>query len=74
MSDRKRRGAKTQKPRAAAASGPTMSVEEAAELLGVGRDAAYQGVRQKKIPALRVGRYWRVLREPLTRMLAGEAR
>jgi len=70
---------RNQKARRAAKSwkgdeSPTMSVEEAAELLSVGRDAAYQGVRQGKIPAMRVGRYWRVLRAPLARMLQGETR
>lgn len=48
----------------------TVSVEEAGTLLGIGRDAAYQAVRSKKIPALRIGRYWRVPRVALDRMLA----
>lgn len=34
----------------------TVTVEEAAQILGVGRAAAYEGVRSGDIPAIRVGR------------------
>jgi len=64
----------TKSPRARASAGATMSVEEAADVLGIGRDAAYRGVRAKTIPALRIGRFWRVPRVALDRMLQGEAR
>jgi excisionase family DNA binding protein len=47
----------------------TMSVEEAAAMLGVGRDAGYEGVRRGQIPALRVGRAWRVPRAALMKKL-----
>jgi excisionase family DNA binding protein len=47
----------------------TMSVEEAAAALGVGRDAGYEAVRRGQIPALRVGRAWRVPRAALMKML-----
>jgi excisionase family DNA binding protein len=46
-----------------------MSVEEAAELLGLSRGAAYQGVRSGDIPALRVGRRWLVPRARLLELL-----
>jgi len=38
----------------------TRSVPEAAELLGIGRNAAYEAVRRGQIPAIRVGRRWLV--------------
>jgi excisionase family DNA binding protein len=47
----------------------TLSVEEAADLLGIGRDAGYNAVRTGEIPALRIGRYWRVPRAALMKML-----
>ena len=34
----------------------TMTVEEAAQCLGLSRNTAYQGVRTGAIPAIRVGR------------------
>lgn len=37
-------------------STPTLSVEEAAQLLGIGRSAAYDAVGRGEIPVLRVGR------------------
>jgi excisionase family DNA binding protein len=51
----------------------TMSVEEAAAMLGVGRDAGYEAVRRGQIPALRVGRAWRVPRAALLKMLEAPA-
>lgn len=38
----------------------TCSVEEMAAILGVGRAAAYAAVRSGQVPAVRVGRSWRV--------------
>jgi excisionase family DNA binding protein len=51
----------------------TMSVEEAATMLGVGRDAGYEAVRRGQIPALRVGRAWRVPRAALMKILEAPA-
>jgi excisionase family DNA binding protein len=34
----------------------TLTVEETAEILGIGRSAAYEGCRRGEIPSLRVGR------------------
>lgn len=45
----------------------TLSVEEVAELLGVGRSAAYEAVRRGEIPSIRVGR---LLVVPTARLLA----
>jgi excisionase family DNA binding protein len=50
----------------------TYSVDEAAQLLGVSRTAAFGAVRRGEIPGIRVGKRRLVLREALDRMLAGE--
>jgi excisionase family DNA binding protein len=34
------------------------TVEEAAAVLGIGRTAAYEGVRSGEIPAVRIGKRW----------------
>jgi excisionase family DNA binding protein len=45
----------------------TITVEDAAQLLGIGRSAAYEAARRGDIPTLRIGR--RVL-VPVPRLLA----
>lgn len=50
----------------------TLTVEEAAELLGVGRTSAYEGVRSGEIPAIRVGRRWLVPRAAFMKFLEGQ--
>ena len=51
----------------------TMTVEEAAAVLGIGRGLAYEAVRRGKIPAVRIGRRLLVLQAALDRLLAGSA-
>ena len=51
----------------------TYSVPEAGAQLGVGRDAAYQAVRNGEIPVIRIGRLLRVPRIALEKMLSGGA-
>jgi excisionase family DNA binding protein len=51
----------------------TVTVEEAAELLGIGRNAGYEGVRRGEIPSIRIGKRLLVPRAALERMLNGEA-
>jgi len=51
----------------------TFSVEEAAELIGVGRSAAYEAVRRGEIPVIRIGRRVLVPRSRLFQMLNGSA-
>lgn len=51
---------------------PTISVEEASRWLGISRTAAYQAVQAGEIPALRVGRRYRVITRKLFQMLGGE--
>ena len=49
----------------------TVTVSEAAEILGVGRASCYEGVRSGRIPAIRVSpRRIVIPREALERMLA----
>lgn len=35
---------------------PTVTVEQACEILGVGRNSGYEGVNSGQIPSIRVGR------------------
>jgi excisionase family DNA binding protein len=46
-----------------------LSVEEAAALLGISRDLAYDLVAQRELPALRLGRRLVVPRRPLEEAL-----
>ena len=48
----------------------TLTVEEAARLLGIGRGLAYEGARTGTIPSLRLGRRIVVPRAGLERLLA----
>ena len=48
----------------------TLTVEECARFLGIGRSAAYEGVRSGQIPAVRVGGRWLVPLVALDKMLA----
>lgn len=45
------------------------TVEEVAELLRIGRSAAYEAVRRGQIPALRLGRRLRIPRSALDQLL-----
>ena len=49
----------------------TYSVDEVAELLGIGRSVAYECVRNGSIPATRVGRRWLVPRKRFHAWLDG---
>jgi excisionase family DNA binding protein len=48
------------------------SVEDAARILGIGRNQAYAAVERGTIPALRMGRRWLIAHATLERILAGE--
>ena len=50
----------------------TLTVEEAASILGVGRTLAYQMAREGRLPVIRLGRRLLVSRSALERMLEGE--
>lgn len=47
----------------------TLTVEEAARVLGIGRNAAYDGVRDGAIPSIRIGKRIVVPRVALARLL-----
>jgi excisionase family DNA binding protein len=49
----------------------TLSVDEAAKELGIGRNQAYAAARRGEIPTIRIGHRILVLREPLKRLLGG---
>lgn len=49
----------------------TISVEEAAQLLGISRPTAYQAVRTGDLPAIRVGKRWLIPRSRLEALLDG---
>jgi excisionase family DNA binding protein len=48
----------------------TITVEEAGRRLGISRSAAYRCVERREIPALRLGRFWKVPIDAFDRMLA----
>ena len=51
---------------------PTISVEQAADVLGVSRSAAYRAAKNDEIPTFRVGRRLLVPTAKLLSMLSGE--
>lgn len=48
----------------------TLTVDEAAQLLGVGRSTAYEAVRRGEIPVVRIGKRLLVPMAALEKMLA----
>lgn len=50
----------------------TLTVEEAAALIGISRAFAYEAVRRGEIPSIRIGRRVLVPRAALHRLLAGD--
>ncbi len=55
-------------------SAETMTVDEAAKQLGIGRNQAYEAAKNGQIPCMRIGRRFLILRQPLQRLLNGEKR
>lgn len=51
----------------------TLTVEEAAGLLGISRNLAYELVARKELPSVRLGRRLVVPRQALVRLLDGES-
>lgn len=50
----------------------TLSIPEAAERLGIGRNSAYDAARRGEIPTIRIGKLLRVPVVRLERLLAGD--
>jgi excisionase family DNA binding protein len=51
----------------------TVTVDEAARRLGLGRNATYEAVRKGEVPAIRIGKRWLIPVAVLDRMLRGSA-
>ena len=51
----------------------TLTVEEAAKELGIGRNQAYEAAHKGEIPTVKIGRRILVPRVAFERMLSGEA-
>jgi excisionase family DNA binding protein len=47
----------------------TVNVEEAGQILGIGRNSAYEAVRRGEIPVIKIGKLLRVPVAALERML-----
>jgi excisionase family DNA binding protein len=47
----------------------TLTVSEAASLLGLSRNSAYQGIKRNEIPHIRVGKRFLIPRQALERLL-----
>jgi excisionase family DNA binding protein len=47
----------------------TVTVDEAARRLGLGRNATYEAVRKGEVPAIRIGKRWLVPTAALDRLL-----
>jgi excisionase family DNA binding protein len=52
----------------------TLTIEEAARVLGIGRNSAYEAARRGEIPTIKIGRRLVVPRAALDRILAGDTR
>jgi excisionase family DNA binding protein len=50
----------------------TVTVEEAAKILGIGRSCAYEAVHRGEIPSLRVGRRFLIPKAQLKRLLGDD--
>jgi excisionase family DNA binding protein len=48
---------------------PVMTVEEAAEILRISRNSAYEAVKRGEIPSIRIGRLLRVPRAVILKMV-----
>jgi excisionase family DNA binding protein len=55
------------------ANSDTVTVDDVAARLGIGRNQAYEFVQQGKIPSIRLGRRWLIPRVALDRLLSGDA-
>ena len=51
----------------------TVTVVQAARILGIGRSSAYEAVRSHQIPGIKIGSRWVVPVEALEKMLADAA-
>jgi excisionase family DNA binding protein len=54
------------------AGADTITVEDVANRLGIGKNQAYDAVKEGKIPATKFGRRWLIARATIDRILSGE--
>ncbi len=52
----------------------TVTVEEAAQILGIGRNSAYEAVRRGELPVIRIGRRFVIPKVALDELLSTAAR
>jgi excisionase family DNA binding protein len=52
--------------------GPTMTVDEAAALLGISRGLAFEAVKRGELPHLRIGKRILIVRSRLEALLEGD--
>ena len=50
----------------------TLTVEEAAKIMGLGRSAAYQAARNGQLPAIKIGGRYLISKIGLEKLLSGE--
>ena len=53
------------------ATSSTYSIEEAARLLGIARNSAYEAAKRREIPTIKIGRRLLVPKVALDRLLSG---
>ena len=71
--NRKHKGRRKDKALPAPATqSDTLTVEEVAARLRIGRNQAYEAVRKGKIPALHIGERWLIPRAAFERLMRGE--
>jgi excisionase family DNA binding protein len=70
--EKQRREEQRQKQREKRAAGGMASVEELALALGIGRNQAYEAVKEGKIKSLRFGRRYLIARATIAKLLAGD--
>jgi excisionase family DNA binding protein len=51
----------------------TYTIDEAAQLLGIGRNSAYEAARRGEIPTVKIGKRLLVPKASFDRLLAGDA-
>jgi excisionase family DNA binding protein len=66
-------GTQILKRRAKREDAATISIDEAARIMGVGRNQAYAAAKRGQLPVIRVGRRYLVLKAALKRLLQEEA-
>ena len=59
--------------REAKTESPTMTVDEVAKFLRIGKNQAYEAIRRGELPVLKIGKRMLIPRKALERLLEGNA-